>query len=211
MTEGNPLQRTAEWLRDRTGCLTASRFADVVARKRDGTPTKAYYELIDTIIAERVTGDSIGTTAAMQWGIDHEDEARAEYEAQTAPSSSSSVSSRTRPSSGSALRPTGSSETTGLSRSSARTASSSTSSASRQRWSLKNTDRRCSFSSSARAASGWTSWTTILVSSAVLTSDSPFGRSATNPRRKNEEDRIGRHRFGRLCLHERRRPWRQRL
>lgn len=85
MTEGNPLQRTAEWLRDRTGCLTASRFADVMARKRDGSPTKAYYDLIDTLIAERVTGDSIGigTTAAMQWGIDHEDEARAEYEAQT--------------------------------------------------------------------------------------------------------------------------------
>lgn len=85
MTEGNPLQRTAEWLRDRTGCLTASRFADVMARKRDGTPTKAYYDLIDVLIAERVTGDSIGigTTVAMQWGIDHEDEARSEYEAQT--------------------------------------------------------------------------------------------------------------------------------
>lgn len=85
MTEGNPFQRTAEWLHDRTGCLTASRFADVVARKRDGTPTKAYYDLIDTLIAERVTGSSIGcgTTAAMQWGIDHEADAIAEYEAQT--------------------------------------------------------------------------------------------------------------------------------
>ena len=39
----------------------------------------------DQIIAERITGDSIGigTTAAMQWGIDHEDDARTAYEAHT--------------------------------------------------------------------------------------------------------------------------------
>lgn len=85
MTDGNPLQRTAQWLHDRTGCLTASRFADVLARKRDGKPTKAYFDLIDTIVAERVTGEciGIGDTAALAWGRDHEAEAREKYEAET--------------------------------------------------------------------------------------------------------------------------------
>lgn len=86
MTEGNPLQRTPEWLHQRAGCLTASRAAAVLCRsKRTGEPLQAYYDLQDHIIAERITGDSIGigTTAAMQWGIDHEDDARTAYEAHT--------------------------------------------------------------------------------------------------------------------------------
>lgn len=86
MTESNPLQRTPEWLHQRAGCLTASRAAAVLCRsKRTGEPLQAYYDLQDQIIAERITGDSIGigTTAAMQWGIDHEDDARTAYEAHT--------------------------------------------------------------------------------------------------------------------------------
>ena len=53
--------------------------------KRTGEPLQAYYDLIDQLVAERITGDSIGTgtTIAMQWGIDHEDDARAAYEART--------------------------------------------------------------------------------------------------------------------------------
>lgn len=79
---GNPLQRTAQWFNARHGCLTASRFADVLARKRDGKPTKAYFDLMDTLVAERLTGQSIGVGdgPALQWGRDHEDEARREYE-----------------------------------------------------------------------------------------------------------------------------------
>ena len=82
---GNPLQRTAEWLHDRCGCLTASRAAAVLSRRKDGKPTAAYEALIETLICERVTGqcEGIGTTAAMQWGVDHEDEAREAYEAVT--------------------------------------------------------------------------------------------------------------------------------
>lgn len=86
MMEGNPLQRTPEWLHQRAGCLTASRAAAVLKRSaRTGQPLQAYYDLKDTLIAERIIGDTIGigTTAAMQWGIDHEDEARAMYEANT--------------------------------------------------------------------------------------------------------------------------------
>lgn len=86
MTESNPLQRTGAWLQQRAGCLTASRAAAVLERsKRDGKPLKAYYDLKEQLIAERATGQciGIGTTAAMQWGIDHEADARAAYEAQT--------------------------------------------------------------------------------------------------------------------------------
>lgn len=86
MMEGNPLQRTPEWLHQRAGCLTASRAAAVLKRSaRTGQPLQAYYDLQDTLIAERIIGDTIGigTTPAMQWGIDHEDEARAVYEART--------------------------------------------------------------------------------------------------------------------------------
>lgn len=81
----NPLQRTPEWMRDRTGCLTASRFAAVMERKRDGQPKAAYYDLIDTLVAERITGDAVGVgdSTALAWGRDHEAEAREAYEAET--------------------------------------------------------------------------------------------------------------------------------
>lgn len=86
MTEGNPLQRTPEWIHQRAGFLTASRADAVLQRSvRTGEPLKAYYDLIDQLVAERITGDSIGigTTPAMQWGIDHEDDARTAYEVAT--------------------------------------------------------------------------------------------------------------------------------
>ncbi len=82
----SPLQQTSEWFRSRVGCLTASQARDVLARsEKTGKPLAGYQKLIDKLIAERVTGQSIGigTTAAMQWGIDHEDEAREMYEAET--------------------------------------------------------------------------------------------------------------------------------
>jgi exodeoxyribonuclease (lambda-induced) len=85
METSNPLQRTAEWFSDRTGCLTASRFAAVLKRKRDGTPTQAYFDLLDTVVAERITGNciGIGDAPALAWGRDHEDEARERYEVET--------------------------------------------------------------------------------------------------------------------------------
>ena len=77
--DANPLQRTAKWFSDRCGCLTASRAADALAiSAKTGKPLKSRQDLIDTLIAERATGvaQSSGTTWAMQWGIDHEAEAR---------------------------------------------------------------------------------------------------------------------------------------
>lgn len=81
----NELQRTADWYRDRCGCLTASAVSVLFDMKRDGKPKQAYFDLVDRLIAERITNEVQGnfTNAAMQWGIDHEDEARVAYEVQT--------------------------------------------------------------------------------------------------------------------------------
>ena len=82
----NPLQQTDQWFKDRIGCLTASQAYDVLARsKTTGKPLKGYFDLIDKLVAERLTGEAIGvgTTPAMQWGIDHEEEARNAYEVAT--------------------------------------------------------------------------------------------------------------------------------
>ena len=92
MTEGNPYQRTAEWFEARTGCLTASSVADImptVKELKSGEIKKTYREarekLMNIIIAERVSGIARDnyTSAAMQWGIDHEDDARTAYEVHT--------------------------------------------------------------------------------------------------------------------------------
>ena len=76
----NPLQQTAQWFSDRAGCLTASRVRDILPGKT-GKYLKSRADLLDDIVAERVTGRARDgfTTAAMQWGIDHEDEARSAY------------------------------------------------------------------------------------------------------------------------------------
>lgn len=92
MTDGNPYQRTAEWFEARTGCLTASSVADImptVKQLKSGEIKKTYREarekLMNIIIAERVSGNARDnyTSAAMQWGIDHEDDARTAYEVHT--------------------------------------------------------------------------------------------------------------------------------
>lgn len=85
MTDGNPYQRTAEWFEARTGCLTASAVADILTSKKTGKYNKSRESLMNTIIAERVSGNARDnfTSAAMQWGIDHEDEARTAYEVHT--------------------------------------------------------------------------------------------------------------------------------
>lgn len=81
----NEFQRTYEWFNDRIGCLTASHADAVIPRQKNGKPYKAYEDEMNRIIAERITGTPIGvgTTEAMQWGIDHEDEAKDAYELAT--------------------------------------------------------------------------------------------------------------------------------
>lgn len=75
-------QGTKEWHQDRCGVVTASRYADILAKVRSGEAA-ARYNYKAEIIAERLTGlpTESFTSQAMQWGIDHEDEARGVYEA----------------------------------------------------------------------------------------------------------------------------------
>ena len=67
------------------GCLTASRIAIALERKKDLSPTKAAEDLVKEILAERMTGDAMSRycTPEMQRGIDLEPAAREAYEVHT--------------------------------------------------------------------------------------------------------------------------------
>lgn len=73
-------QRTEEWYQARLGKVTASRIADIIATTKTGwSASRANYEA--QLIAERLTGQPQENyiNAAMQWGIDYEEEARNAY------------------------------------------------------------------------------------------------------------------------------------
>jgi putative phage-type endonuclease len=75
------IQGSDAWLALRAGKVTASRVADVVAKTKPGYgASRANY--MAELIAERLTGSPAErfTSAAMQWGTDHEPDARAAYE-----------------------------------------------------------------------------------------------------------------------------------
>ena len=74
-------QRTDEWFQARLGKVTASRISDVLA----APTTAAYSNYQAQLIAERLTGEPYEShvTAAMQWGVDTEAEARSMYEFMT--------------------------------------------------------------------------------------------------------------------------------
>lgn len=75
------IQGSVEWFAIRAGKVTASRVADVVAKTKTGWgASRANY--MAELIAERLTGEAAErfTNAAMQWGTDHEPDARAAYE-----------------------------------------------------------------------------------------------------------------------------------
>lgn len=76
-------QRTDEWLAQRAGKFTGSKFADLLARnKKTGEPLKAYRDLIWQVVVERMSGQPVeGPDGyALQWGTDLEAFARQEYE-----------------------------------------------------------------------------------------------------------------------------------
>jgi putative phage-type endonuclease len=76
-----PQSDTEAWFAARLGKVTASRIADATARIKNGWgASRANY--MAELIAERLTSTPAEsyTNAAMQWGIDHEAEARAAYE-----------------------------------------------------------------------------------------------------------------------------------
>jgi putative phage-type endonuclease len=74
-------QRSSDWFAARLGKLTASRIADATARIKNGWGASRD-NLMATLVCERLTGKSADgfTNAAMQWGTDHEPEARSAYE-----------------------------------------------------------------------------------------------------------------------------------
>lgn len=77
------VQGSPEWHAARCGLVTASRIADVVAKDRTGKGwgvSRANYAA--QLVCERLTGivAESYTNAAMQWGTEHEPEARAAYQ-----------------------------------------------------------------------------------------------------------------------------------
>ena len=77
-------QRTTEWHTARLGKVTASKVSDVVARTKSGyAATRANY--MAQLVVERMTNQVAESysNAAMEWGIENEEFARAAYEAKT--------------------------------------------------------------------------------------------------------------------------------
>lgn len=75
-------QGSEEWLAARAGVVTASNFSKVLASGRGGGESKIRRGYMVQLLAERLTGlpQETFTNAAMQWGTEHEPQARALYE-----------------------------------------------------------------------------------------------------------------------------------
>ena len=78
-------QGTEEWMQARTGVPSGSRYADVMAKGRDGGKSATRQGYITELALEILTGVRIGipTTPAMLAGTEREPLARAAYEART--------------------------------------------------------------------------------------------------------------------------------
>jgi len=74
------VQRSPEWLQARCGSLGSSKASAATATlKRGGGATKEADDLAWEIAAERLTGQPARRVNALQWGVDHEEEARDAY------------------------------------------------------------------------------------------------------------------------------------
>ena len=78
------IQQSPEWYQAKIGKVSASRCADLMAKTKSGYSTSRKNYMMELIIA-RLTGEypESYTSAAMQWGIDTEAEARLQYEGAT--------------------------------------------------------------------------------------------------------------------------------
>lgn len=74
-------QGSYDWLQDRVGYATASRFKDVMGRLKSGAPNQACKDYLADVVCERLTGQPVKTYAneAMRWGTEMEPEARQAY------------------------------------------------------------------------------------------------------------------------------------
>lgn len=75
-------QGSKEWLYQRCGNVTASRFKDVMAKLKNGAPGKAREDYLLEVVTERLTGEPVRHYAseAMAWGTEQETFSRMEYE-----------------------------------------------------------------------------------------------------------------------------------
>ena len=85
-TEHTMAQGTPEWFSVRVGLPTASHAKDILAKGRGNQEavTRRNYRIEKAL--ERVTGQpaaSVKPTWQMEWGTEHEPEARSRYEAET--------------------------------------------------------------------------------------------------------------------------------
>jgi putative phage-type endonuclease len=81
MTDAAIIQRSPEWFAARCGSLGASQLADALAKTKSGWGASRA-NLRATLVVERLTGqqeEGFIRSAAMQWGVDKEDEARTAY------------------------------------------------------------------------------------------------------------------------------------
>lgn len=73
-------QRSDEWIQARVGSLGASKIGDALSRlKKSNERTQKAQDFMDELAAERLTGLPARRVNALQWGVDHEPEARAAY------------------------------------------------------------------------------------------------------------------------------------
>lgn len=74
-------QGTHEWLIERVGFVTASRFKDVLDTLKSGKPGAARTKYLKEVVCERLTGQPADhfVNAAMKWGIENEPHARTAY------------------------------------------------------------------------------------------------------------------------------------
>lgn len=74
-------QRTHAWLMARVGHATGSRFKDVMAKLKNGSPAQARTDYLAELAVERITGEPTQhvVNSYMQWGIDNEAAARGRY------------------------------------------------------------------------------------------------------------------------------------
>jgi len=78
-------QRTYAWHSARTGKATASRMADIMSYLKSGKPSQARIKYMQELVAERLTDAIVPhyCTPDMQWGIEQEPYAKAEYTLRT--------------------------------------------------------------------------------------------------------------------------------
>jgi putative phage-type endonuclease len=75
-------QGSVQWLKERCGCLTASRMAEAMEFLKGGKESEKRRKLKIELIAERMTDLMVGrfVSDAMLWGIEKEPAARSRYE-----------------------------------------------------------------------------------------------------------------------------------